>query len=1271
MAVAFLAMSRRERGAVTTATDTTLARLAADSALAAAQAQIVANVLTTNTGMYDFHLLSSTNYLPPGYNNPAGNNIDNILPRPVVMMTNLTLKSNESRFYLDLNRNGRDDPGTASVAGDPEWIGVLERPDLIPVPNNRFVARYAFFAQPIGNALDLNYIHNQVLDEKNVNPTIYPNLADAFFRNQGAGSWELNLAAFLADLNTNEWGQVVNNPANNNYYLYQNTDGFNYGISFYDAQALLAWRYGNNYNLLATANSYFTTNFANYPYGIDVYSDGPLQITVNTNISAFADLTGQPWAGTDNTNRFFALPSELFDASRSSTNFVSHLTNAINSDSYTFYRLLDQMGTDTTADDPRMNLNYDNLDTNGVVIPGAETNLIAWTPLRFFTNAANRLLTNYTARWLAANSNLYTGTFGTNAMFGVTHIPVLVSNRFVYSPAVNRLLQLAANIYDASTNNAPALGKNYPSVFRPTFWVTNENNSTNVYINGYTYVSTVGGSGDLNYFSQPQEASAVAAAVVGPVAQNVNIFDVPWIIGAKKGFPNFNQFSMANIITVTRKLQVVRNQNGTIKTADGVTRPAFTYPTATNQMYIFCISNVLGCSLWNSYTNDYTGNITVFAQNNVTGHLTNDDTSGGSLSSLGLSIINTNLAVTNFTVWKGADLKAGPLNGPDATMPSDITNSFVVAFNTNDVLLTNAIYRYGYSGYGSANPHFTDGDMSGWQNNISTPPLPQFYLKLTNQLQVFILDQSPGSGIHVIDYVNFTQSATNETINQILADPDSNNGQPHYMWSTNLVGGVPSGVLNQLLVSGSQTLYPATPPAPEPNIPNFWVAPPNMPNTLGNSPEAEWSFFSGAFRGPQGGRYSYKGTTYYNSELTNQAPYTPTRILYNLAVWQANDPLVHYLASDLKFTVPGKVGWQKVDQPYEGLQGVVPLNLNRDPTVPIIFKQWHYAPWGDNAWLTTYPDTVDKNPTNLVYKDPQMWRSDYWNFPTNKFPTPGWLGRVHRGTPWQTVYLKSSDVRDLTNANNRIGDNTWVQWTGNTNGFGFDATNSVPVSDYYLFDLFTTKINDNGRRGTLPVNVGSGTDWDRGLAAWSALFSGMVALSNQPAGSVPPIIPVNISPAGAGGLNSPVGLMVSNINYVRTNMVNADGVKGVFEHIGDILRAELLTEHSPFLNTNATTGISDELYEWLPQQSLGLLRLATQPRYVIYCYGQALRPAPNSVNLVGGANFGMVTNYQVVAESAARAVLRVNQNVFTNAAGAAIGTNYSTTIESYNVLGPD
>ena len=208
MAIAFLAISRRERGSVSTSTDTATARLAADSALASAEAQIVANMLST-TNPYDFGLIVSTNYIsaapfqtapPAAYANPinvnyydsSGNlltgtalqqNIANLyyLPRaPVFVQTNTdTAKPFDFRFYLDLNQNGKFDDsgsgvpdvdnfgntnGTISEVGDPQWIGVLERPDTPHGPNNHFLSRYAFIAMPAGNSLDLNYIHNAALN---------------------------------------------------------------------------------------------------------------------------------------------------------------------------------------------------------------------------------------------------------------------------------------------------------------------------------------------------------------------------------------------------------------------------------------------------------------------------------------------------------------------------------------------------------------------------------------------------------------------------------------------------------------------------------------------------------------------------------------------------------------------------------------------------------------------------------------------------------------------------------------------------------------------------------------------------------------------------------------------------------------------------------------------------------------------------------------------------------------------------------------------------
>jgi hypothetical protein len=84
--------------------------------------------------------------------------------------------------------------------------------------------------------------------------------------------------------------------------------------------------------------------------------------------------------------------------------------------------------------------------------------------------------------------------------------------------------------------------------------------------------------------------------------------------------------------------------------------------------------------------------------------------------------------------------------------------------------------------------------------------------------------------------------------------------------------------------------------------------------------------------------------------------------------------------------------------------------------------------------------------------------------------------------------------------------------------------------------------------------------------------------------------------------------------------------------------------------------------ERIPQQILGLLHGGEQPpRFVVYSYGQALKPAPRSFYMGGGPFFGLCTNYQITAEVATRAVVRVE--------GAP--TKPRTVIESFSVLPPD
>jgi hypothetical protein len=1315
MALAFLAISRRESSSVVTAADTAAARLAADSALAGAEAQIMANILST-TNPYNFGLLVSTNYINGnGFDNtittndpnnvsyvyPGGGSLNqndflqnaaNLLyaPRaPVFVTTNQLTGAQEFRFYLDLNRNGIFDSNgiVADVdgagvtngnfsfeVGDPEWIGVLEHPDQPHGPNNHFIARIAYLAVPVGNSLDLNAIYNQAKTE-NVNPASAG--SDGFFRNQGVGSWELNLAAFLTDLNTNQWDT---NADPYNYQEWETPPFANKGRGFEDALSLLSYRYAYNYANLSSASALLNGAPGFDQDNIDGYSDGPLQTTLDTNADFIADNPAFPWAGADNTNHFFT-PSDLFDTTKTENGvtppgFTDHLqqAGAGNStyDRYTFYRMLSQLGTDTTPESGKMDINYDNVTTNG---PPEGTNFNAsWTPLGFFTNAADRMLRAYSTEWFKANPTNYLETyygivpayyidasgygvtnvssFGmTNQIpaFGVANIPVYLNGQFVYTPAVNRALQLAANIYDATVNNRVNGSPDYPDVFRPLFLLT----GTNLYIRGYTNLinsgvpNTVSGPADLQ-LSTPFDVATIISTVSGTnVPSNDNIYGVPWIIGAKKGFPNFNEFSMENNLAVTRRLQVTRP---TINSSNSVNLALF----ATNQMYTMNFNSSLGVELWNSYSASYPGTIWIGINQNSSVMITNDD---HGLREMVLQPFSTN-ALFSITGWHG-------------TAPSYAGNPYSASFIPLTFIgptLTNSVYRSSYAtdpvlyGNAPANPpgliatNSFSGPVPFEPNSQNGFYLPQFGVLMTNRLQVFMLDATNINGstvYHVIDYVHFDGPDSPYNVNATLADVDALNNYVG-VWDTNYPPGSAGtiadptyGILNQISISKR-----GAPPGED----GQWQGDPEA-YPPGSSPAkiAQQQSFFQAFFLP--GNRTPVNPIATNLQLSVQAPYSPTRNIAQYVTWQANDPLVHDLVSDINFTTvnpsaalqPGLTSSKGAEQVFTALTN---LNLGR--------LNDHYTPWGGNV----NNNSADANAYNFKIKDPLAYSSDNWDFPTNKLATVGWLGRVHRGTPWQTVYLKASDILD----NNGI--NTWKQWTGDTQNF--DAGNSAPVQDRLLFDLFTTAFNDNATRGQLSVNVAAGSpDPAAGLAAWSALFSGV---------ALPPVGPTNtytvIAPVGNQAVsNSPLGMLITNINYTRAKYVNPDGLKGAFEHTGDILAVPQLTQQSPFLNLVNTNFNGDEMYEWLPQQTMSLLRTGS-PRYVIYSYGQTLKPAPNGIvtsssTLPSGLNpFGMVTNYQIVSEVVTRAVVRFDSTV-TNILGTNSVINNRAVIESFNILPPD
>src|SRR5207249_4857250 len=66
-----------------------------------------------------------------------------------------------------------------------------------------------------------------------------------------------------------------------------------------------------------------------------------------------------------------------------------------------------------------------------------------------------------------------------------------------------------------------------------------------------------------------------------------------------------------------------------------------------------------------------------------------------------------------------------------------------------------------------------------------------------------------------------------------------------------------------------------------------------------------------------------------------------------------------------------------------------------------------------------------------------------------------------------------------------------------------DAVNTQPTNDWRLLDLFTVAQNDNASRGQLSIN-------QTNLAAWGAVFQGVVTLTNDAATSQ--LMPLTIDP---------------------------------------------------------------------------------------------------------------------------------------------------------------
>ncbi|HEY4417057.1 MAG TPA: hypothetical protein VGO57_15315, partial [Verrucomicrobiae bacterium] len=439
--------------------------------------------------------------------------------------------------------------------------------------------------------------------------------------------------------------------------------------------------------------------------------------------------------------------------------------------------------------------------------------IIPQKSLAAFSQIADQMLRYSTVIWLNNSPSNYLHTyFGTTVgindptgwgltnvpyrgitnqipTFGITNIPVYVNGTFVYTPAINRILQLAANICEATTNAPNPSPAFFPSVYRPIF---ERDDAGNIFIVGYQQISNVTGVNDTA-FSRPHDIEALTnyttanTPMVDGSGNYLNVYNVPWIIGARKGFPNFNNFAEQNIVSINRRVQLSRLTNSPVVTITG-----------TNQLYMFGSYASLGVNLWNSYVSNYVGNVFGQVYVSLAMAVTNDV---GLNQQLPFFETNSPIAVAN---WPGSGAALALAGTPN---PSSIwLNYWTPQFLTNVVYRTatalpETIGSSGISlpGFLATNAFAFSGVTQVFETNNYNLSVPHFGETVTNHLQVFLISTNDEGAFQVIDYVQLGDRYNRDLNAEIFTDANGTAG----VWNTN------NGVQNQIYLSRGAATIPA------------------------------------------------------------------------------------------------------------------------------------------------------------------------------------------------------------------------------------------------------------------------------------------------------------------------------------------------------------------------------------------------------------------------------------------------------------------------------
>jgi hypothetical protein len=425
-------------------------------------------------------------------------------------------------------------------------------------------------------------------------------------------------------------------------------------------------------------------------------------------------------------------------------------------------------------------------------------------------------------------------------------------------------------------------------------------------------------------------------------------------------------------------------------------------------------------------------------------------------------------------------------------------------------------------------------------------PVPSWKVKLTPRVRFALVD---AAAQRIVDYVNLSSPEDPVDVADLLPGTDQGgeatcngnfNGEIGSLFCTNRPNGIPIpsvptyGIINQYGISIGSIQVSAA----------FWQA--------FNAQTNDKTLSTDEFR-----RRLLSST---DTTLDFAAPFSPRRVIHHSISWQANDPLVHYVIWDLQDPLSGK---RKLSYDING-PGSISVTDNPLIGFPLPGQNTasplnqHFRPWGGNP--NKAGDTSPPTSKNIALKDSQLTGSDIWNFPTNCYPNLDWLGRVHRGTPWQTLFLKAINV-DL---------NTWGLWTGVTNAN--EAQLTMPTNDWRVASLIVSMLNTNDPHHLFSVNQPT-------PEAWRGVLDGLTVLTNIGPSQFNTLVMSSNSPQA--GI---IGTALDGVRAIQPNQY--------FHNVGDILATPELSTASPWLNTSngVNSGITDEAYEKIPVELLVLLR---------------------------------------------------------------------------------